>query len=78
MMLDTNGGPDVSGRPARLRYLSGSFHVVSPGDHVVCAVSGVRIPLGNLRYWSHELQEAYASAEQAVARYNAARAAGRL
>jgi len=74
MMLDTNGG----GRPARLRYLSGSFHVASPGDHVLCAVTQARIPLGALRYWSHELQEAYASPEIAVARYNEARAAGRL
>jgi len=73
-MLDTNGG----GLPARLRYLSGSFHVVSPGDHVVCAVSNAHIPLGNLRYWSHELQEAYGSAELAVQRYNEAHAAGRL
>ncbi len=74
MMLETHGG----GRPARLRYLSGSFHVASPGDHVVCAVTQARIPLGALRYWSHELQEAYASPEIAVARYNEARATGRL
>lgn len=72
-MLDTSGG-----RVAKLRYLSGSFHVVAPGDHVLCAVTGARIALGHLRYWSHELQEAYASPEVAVARYTEARAAGRL
>lgn len=76
MMLDTSNAG--GGRAARLRYLSGSFHVATPGDHVVCAVTGKRIPLGSLRYWSHELQEAYADAEVAVARYNEARAAGRL
>lgn len=71
-MLDTSGG-----RPAKLRYLSGSFQVVAPGDYVVCAVSGARLPLANLRYWSAELQEPYASAEVAVARYNEVRAGER-
>ncbi len=73
MMLDRSGG-----RLARLRYLSGSFQVVAPGDHVVCAVTGVRLPVASLRYWSAELQEAYADATVAVARYDAMRAAGRL
>lgn len=68
-MLDFNGG-----RPARLRYLSGSFDVLAPGDYVVCAVSGKRIPLQSLRYWSSELQEAYASADIAVKRYGELRA----
>lgn len=68
-MLDFNGG-----RPARLRYLSGSFDVLAPGDYVVCAVSGRRIPLQSLRYWSSELQEAYASADIAVQRYGELRA----
>lgn len=57
MMLMTQGG-----RPARLHYLANSFRVLTPGDHVVCAVSGAPIPLDNLRYWSVERQEAYASA----------------
>ncbi len=73
MMLDRSGG-----RLARLRYLSGSFQVVAPGDHVVCAVTGARLPVASLRYWSAELQEAYADATVAVARYEAMRAAGRL
>lgn len=68
----------TSGRPARLRYLSGSYRLVADGDHVVCAVTGQKIPLGSLRYWSHELQEAYASAEVAVRRHAAARAQGLL
>lgn len=52
-----------SGRLARLHYLSGSFRVLVPGDHVICAVTGERIPLEQLRYWNAERQEAYASAE---------------
>jgi len=73
MMLDRSGG-----RPAKLRYLSGSYQVVAPGDYVLCAVSGTRLPVANLRYWSAELQEAYANADVAVKRYNDMRASGRL
>jgi hypothetical protein len=52
-----------SGREARLRYLANGFRVLVPGDHVTCAVSGERIPLDRLRYWSVKRQEAYSSAE---------------
>jgi hypothetical protein len=51
-----------SGRAARLHYLPSTFRVLSDGDHVVCAVTGVRIPLQELRYWSVERQEPYADA----------------
>ena len=49
-------------RPARLHYLANGFRVLSPGDHVVCAVTGRRIPLEDLKYWSAERQEAYVDA----------------
>lgn len=55
-----------SARPARLHYMANGFRVLAPGDHVLCAVSGERIPLDLLRYWSVERQEAYASAELAA------------
>lgn len=51
-----------SGRPARIHYLAGTFRVLSDGDHVVCAVTGERIPLHDLRYWSVERQEPYVDA----------------
>lgn len=51
------------GRPARLHYMSGTFRVLSPGDHVLCAATGQPIPLHELRYWSVERQQAYGSAE---------------
>jgi hypothetical protein len=60
-MLMTNRG-----RPARLHYMAGMFRVLSPGDHVICAVTGQPIPLDDLRYWSVDRQEAYASAEASV------------
>ena len=48
-----------SGTPARVRYLPGTFRVLSNGDHVICAVTGTRIPLHELKYWSVERQEPY-------------------
>ena len=51
-----------TGRQARLHYLAGTFRVLSPGDHVICAATGSKIPLEELRYWSVERQEAYATA----------------
>lgn len=48
---------------ARVRYLDGEFQVMSPGDYVRCAVTGETIMLPDLRYWSVDRQEPYASAE---------------
>jgi len=56
----------MSGRVAKVRYLDGSFRLLSDGDHVLCAVSGVAIPLDQLRYWSVERQEAYADARASL------------
>ncbi|HEV2569047.1 DUF2093 domain-containing protein [Sphingomonas sp.] len=53
-------------QPARLHYMANGFRVLSNGDHVVCAVSGEKIPLDALRYWSVARQEAYATAEIAT------------
>lgn len=50
-------------RPARIHYLANGFRVLTPGDHVLCAVSGARMPLDGLRYWSVARQEAYATAQ---------------
>ena len=55
-----------SNRAARLHYMANGFRLLSPGDHVVCAVTGEPIPLETLRYWSVERQEPYASAEIAT------------
>lgn len=51
-----------SDRAARLHYMANGFRVLATGDHVVCAVSGERILLEDLRYWSVARQEPYASA----------------
>lgn len=60
------------GRPAKLHYMANGFRVLVPGDHVVCAKSGERISLENLRYWSVGRQEAYATPEIATAAERAA------
>ena len=55
-----------SGKAARVRYLPGTFRLLSDGDHVVCAITGERIPLHELRYWSVERQEPYISPEASL------------
>src|SRR4051794_20853103 len=52
-------GPSGHGE-AQVQYLDGDFRVISPGTYVRCAVTGVQIPLEELKYWSVDLQEAYA------------------
>ncbi|MGE0774751.1 MAG: DUF2093 domain-containing protein [Sphingomonadaceae bacterium] len=54
------------GRPAKLHYMANTFRMLAPGDHVLCAITGQKIPLDDLRYWSVAKQEAYATAEVAV------------
>ena len=61
------------GREARIHYLAGTFRVLSDGDHVRCAVTGVRIPLDHLRYWSVARQEAYVDAAASLAAEDKAR-----
>ena len=46
---------------AKLKYLPNNFEVIQDGDHVICAISGKKIPLKDLNYWNVELQEAYFS-----------------
>lgn len=49
------------GGEAKLRFLDGDYEVLVQGTYVVCAVTGTQIPLDALRYWSVDLQEAYAN-----------------
>ncbi len=46
---------------AKLKYLPNNFEVLQTGDHVICAVSGKKIPLEELNYWNVDLQEPYFS-----------------
>ena len=46
---------------AKIKYLPNNFKVLEGGDHVICAVSGKKIPLEDLTYWNVDLQEPYFS-----------------
>ncbi|QTD56975.1 DUF2093 domain-containing protein [Parasphingorhabdus cellanae] len=48
---------------AKLYYMPNGFRPLSSGDHVLCAITSEQIPLEDLRYWSVEKQEPYASAQ---------------
>lgn len=54
---------------AKVEYLDGDYRIVKPGAFVFCAVTGKPIPLDELRYWSVDLQEAYANPAIALARF---------
>ena len=54
---------------AEVKYLDGDFRVVRPGAFVRCAVTGVAIPLEELKYWSVDRQEAYATPEAVIERH---------
>ena len=58
----------AGGGEAEVEYLDSNLRVVRPGAYVRCAVTGRAIPLEDLRYWSVERQEAYASPEAALER----------
>jgi hypothetical protein len=62
--------PEFAGSDlAKLHYGDGDFAVLKPGRFVLCAVTGKRIPLEQLRYWSAVRQEAYAGAAEALQRF---------
>lgn len=62
-MLMSSGG-----QAATLIYGPNGYRVIRQGQFVLCAVSGEPIPLEELRYWSVERQEAYASPDAATQR----------
>ena len=68
--------PQIPGL-AKVSYGDGEFRVLVPGAFVLCAVTGARIPLEELRYWNVARQEAYANAAVATERTEALKARGR-
>ncbi len=54
---------------ARLHYGDADFAILKPGRYVLCAVTGQKIALEHLRYWSPELQEAYAGPAESLQRW---------
>lgn len=70
-LLNRTDRPSPVPGEAEVKYLDGDFRVVRPGAFVRCAVTGVSIPLEELRYWSVDLQEAYATPEAVLQRHAA-------
>ena len=46
---------------AKLKFFPNNFEILEEGDHVICAVSGKKIPIENLNYWNVDDQEPYYS-----------------
>lgn len=68
-MLNRNDPSRPMNNEAEVKYLDGDFRVVRPGAFVRCAVTGVSIPLEELKYWSVDRQEAYVSPEAVARRF---------
>jgi hypothetical protein len=68
VLLNRTDRPAPMPGEAEVRYLDGDFRVMRPGAFVRCAVTGTPIPLEELRYWSVDLQEAYATPEAVLQR----------
>ena len=53
---------------AVIDYQDGDYRIVRPGRYVTCAVTGEKILLEDLRYWSVDLQEPYSSTDAVLQR----------
>lgn len=69
---------DPGGPEAVVRYDDNEITILKQGLFVRCAVSGERIPLDELRYWSVDLQEAYRGPQEATQRWTQMKAEGRI
>jgi hypothetical protein len=63
--------PQLELNEAHIQYLDGDFRILRPGSFVRCAVTHQSIALDELRYWSVDLQEAYASPQEKLTRMGA-------
>jgi hypothetical protein len=67
-MMNRYEAPRSQGE-ARLRYLDGEVQILTNGAFVRCAVTGLPIPIDELKYWSVERQEPYVDAAASFKRY---------
>jgi len=54
---------------AQLEYGDADYLILKPGSYVTCAVTGEKVPIAQLKYWSAELQEAYVDGKAATKRW---------
>ena len=53
---------------AEVEFRDNDLRVIRPGAFVRCAVTGVPIPLEELKYWNVDRQEAYATPDAVMKR----------
>jgi hypothetical protein len=58
----------VDAGEAKVEFLDGDIRILRPGAYVRCAVTGLTIPIDELRYWSVDRQEAYANPDAVLTR----------
>ena len=68
-MLNRSDRASPMAGEAEVKYLDGDFRVVRPGAFVRCAVTGLPIPIEELKYWSVDLQEPYINPEAVLQRH---------
>ena len=54
---------------AHLEYGDADYLILKPGSYVKCAVTGDKIAIAQLKYWSAEHQEAYRDGYAATKRW---------
>ena len=59
----------IDNQEAKLKYSDGEFDVLVDGQYVVCAVTGNKISVSDLKYCSVESKEHYERHEAALAGY---------
>lgn len=57
---------------AVIHYGPADFTIMKTGAYVICAVTGDKIPLAQLKYWNDETQEAYRDGPASVAGFQRA------
>ncbi len=68
-MLNKFNSPSSTPSEAKLEYLDSDFRILRAGTFVRCAVTGDAIALDELKYWSVDLQEAYASPDAVLKKH---------
>ncbi len=59
---------------AQIHYGPSDFTIMEPGGYVICAITGERITIDQLRYWNAERQEAYKDASASLEAWKKANA----
>ena len=68
VLLDRSDRNSPMAGEAEVKFLDGDFRIVRPGAFVRCAVTNLPIPLEELKYWSVDRQEAYATPDAVLQR----------